>query len=126
MNSSRPYLIRAIHEWIVDNSLTPHMLVNATLPGARVPEQFIEDGKIVLNLSASAVQGLMLGNEHISFAARFGGKSQPICVPVNAVIALYARENGKGMVFPEEPGISETPDMETVDKPKKPIFTVVK
>jgi stringent starvation protein B len=126
MNSSRPYLIRAIYEWIVDNGLTPHMLVNATLPHTRVPEEFIEDGKIVLNLSVSAVQGLLLGNEHISFAARFSGKSSQIVVPVNAVIALYARENGKGMVFPDEPVTSESTVPELADTPKKPVFTVVK
>jgi stringent starvation protein B len=126
MNSSRPYLIRAIYEWIVDNGLTPHMLVNAGLPLTRVPEEFVEDGRIVLNLSVSAVQGLLLGNEQISFSARFSGKSSQIVVPVNAVIALYARENGKGMVFPEEPAISEATAPESADTPKKPVFTVVK
>jgi stringent starvation protein B len=102
------------------------MLVNAGLPLTRVPEEFVEDGRIVLNLSVSAVQGLLLGNEQISFSARFSGKSSQIVVPVNAVIALYARENGKGMVFPEEPAISEATAPESADTPKKPVFTVVK
>ncbi len=131
MNSSRPYLVRAIHEWIVDNGLTPHLLVNATLPGNQVPTQFIEDGRIVLNLSSTAVHGLVLGNDMVTFSARFSGKPFQVCVPVNAVIALYARENGKGMVFPEE-HVSATSaksvmqDEPGPDDPRKPVLTVIK
>ena len=102
MTSSRPYLIRALHEWVVDNGLTPHILVNAEMNDVNVPEQHIENGKIVLNLSPSSVVGLEMGNEYISFNARFGGKATDIFFPVASVIALYARENGQGMVFAEE------------------------
>ena len=102
MTSSRPYLIRALHEWVVDNGLTPHILVNAEMEGVSVPHQFIEDGKIVLNISPSSVVGLELGNEYISFNARFSGSATDIFLPVTAVIALYARENGQGMVFGED------------------------
>lgn len=102
MTSSRPYLIRALHEWVVDNGLTPHVLVNAEMEGVSVPQQFIENGKIVLNISPASVMGLELGNEYISFNARFSGSPTDIFLPVTAVIALYARENGQGMVFGED------------------------
>ena len=102
MTSSRPYLIRALHEWVVDNGMTPHILVNAEMEGVNVPPQFIENGKIVLNISPSSVMDLDLGNEYISFNARFSGTPTDIFLPVVAVVALYARENGQGMVFGED------------------------
>lgn len=102
MTSSRPYLIRALHEWIVDNNLTPHLLANAKHPDVVVPQQYAEDGKIVLNVSPGATNGMVLGNDYIEFAARFGGKSMNVMVPIDAVLAIYARENGQGMMFPEE------------------------
>ena len=102
MTSNRPYLLRALYEWILDNDMTPHILVDATVEGLDIPAQYVEDGKIVLNILPSAVHHLELSNEKVSFDARFSGKSCHIIVPVSAVIAIYARENGKGLIFPEE------------------------
>lgn len=104
MISSRPYLLRALLEWISDNGLTAHLLVDATRPDAVVPSQFVQDGKITLNIGPAAVQGLEMGNEWISFSARFAGKPMQVSVPVSAVLAIYARENGQGMMFGNEPG----------------------
>lgn len=102
MTPLKPYLIRSLYEWIVDNDLTPYLLVNAEDEGAIVPPQFIEDGKIVLNIRPQAVEGLLLGNELIEFNARFSGKSMHLIVPVAAVLAIYAKENGRGMIFDRE------------------------
>ncbi len=104
MTSSRPYLLRALLDWISDNALTAHLLVDATRPGVSVPAQFVQDGKITLNIGPSAVQGLEMGNEAISFSARFAGKPMQVYVPVGAVLAIFARENGQGMMFGNEPG----------------------
>lgn len=109
MSPSKPYLIRAIHEWIVDNDLTPHILVNALVPDIQVPEKYIENGRIILNINSSAVRSLSLGNEWIQFDARFDGVSMTVNVPMNAVLAIYARENGQGMVLEEEDDESPTP-----------------
>ncbi|MGD2083948.1 MAG: ClpXP protease specificity-enhancing factor [Chromatiales bacterium] len=103
MTSNRPYLIRAFYEWIVDNGLTPHLLVDATAEGAVVPERYVEGGRIVLNVGPTAVQGLRLDNDLVSFSARFGGVPMSVRVPPPAVLGVYARENGRGMLFPEEP-----------------------
>ena len=102
MKSNRPYLLRAVHEWIGDNGLTPYIVVDAAYPGVRVPPQAIHDGRVVLNLALRAVANLELGNERIRCMARFGGVSQPVDVPVAAVQAIYAHENGQGMMFPQE------------------------
>lgn len=102
MNSSRPYLIRAIHEWILDNEMTPHLLVDIEGEGVDVPAQQGQNGKIVLNISPQAVEGLMLGNDAIGFRARFGGIATEVYVPIAAVMAVYAKENGRGMVFSED------------------------
>ena len=102
MTSSRPYILRAIHQWITDNGLTPHLLVNAGFPGTRVPERYIDNGKIVLNISERAVSDYHQDNDWIMFQARFGGRSQEIVIPLPAVLAIYAKENGKGMVFGQE------------------------
>ena len=99
MNSNRPYLLRALYEWIVDNNCTPHILVAAEYPGARVPAGYAKDGQIVLNISPSAVRYLQMGNEVLTFEGRFGGVAQSLSVPVGAVLAIYARENGQGMAF---------------------------
>lgn len=104
MNSNRPYLLRAIYDWITDNNLTPYILVDAAREGVRVPPQVIKNGQVVLNLAMRAVANLDLGNEWISFQARFSGVSQSILIPVSAVLALYAQENGQGMMFPAEEG----------------------
>jgi len=127
MTSSRPYLIRSLYQWIVDNGVTPYVLVDALIDGVDVPEQHIQDNKIVLNIAPMAVQGLTLGDDAISFSARFSGKSMNILVPTEAVLAIYARENGQGMMFNEEPGSTTPPDGSSPndDKPK-PSLRVVK
>ena len=102
MISTRPYLIRAFYEWIVDSGCTPHIVVNAEFPSVEVPRAYVESGQIVLNIAMPAVQGLELKNEAISFQARFGGVAHELYVPVPAVMAIYAREYGRGMVFSEE------------------------
>ncbi len=99
MNSSRPYLIRALYEWIVENDCTPHLLVDADYPGARVPPGYAKDGQVVLNVSPSAVRHLHMDNDAVSFEGRFGGVPQSLFIPAAAVLAVYARENGQGMVF---------------------------
>ncbi len=111
-SSTRPYLIRAIYEWTLDNGLTPYLLVNARAPGARVPERYVDKGKIVLNIGPQAVQALELGNEQVSFQARFGGTPMAVEVPTPAVLAVYARETGQGMLFEEgeEPPPDPDPD----------------
>ena len=129
MTSSRPYMVRALYEWIVDNDMTPYILVDATLEFVQVPQQFIEDGKIVLNISPSATDALILGNQLIEFSARFSGVEQTISVPLNAVLAIYARENGQGMMFSDEDTDSELPPPDPDDTPPpngKPQLRVVK
>ncbi len=115
MNSSRPYLVRALYEWIVDNDCTPHLLVNADFPGVQVPAGFASDGQIVLNVSPGAVRHLHMDNEAISFEGRFGGVAHSLYVPSAAVLAIYARENGQGMVFDLEPPV---PGDEEADGPE--------
>ncbi|MEN0107796.1 ClpXP protease specificity-enhancing factor [Pseudomonas sp. GV071] len=111
MNSSRPYLIRALYEWIVDNDCTPHLLVNAEYPNVQVPQGFANDGQIVLNVSPSAVRHLHMDNDAVSFEGRFGGVAHTLFIPASAVLAIYARENGQGMVFDlESPVADEEPE----------------
>ncbi|WP_028635195.1 MULTISPECIES: ClpXP protease specificity-enhancing factor [Pseudomonas] len=107
MNSSRPYLVRALYEWIVDNDCTPHMLVNAEYPKVQVPDGFATDGQIVLNISPSAVRSLHMDNDAVSFEGRFGGVPHSLFVPIAAVLGIYARENGQGMVFELESPLEE-------------------
>jgi len=102
MTSNRPYLLRALSEWILDNQLTPFLLVDAEVEGVEVPDQYIDNGKVVLNISPFAVKGIVMSNESVTFSARFGGVSYPINIPVSAILAIYAKENGMGMMFPEE------------------------
>ncbi|MGJ7902862.1 ClpXP protease specificity-enhancing factor [Lysobacter sp. 1R34A] len=108
MTSHRPYLLRALYEWIADNGMTPHLLVDATRPSVQVPAHAVKDGKIVLNVAARAVSHLEMGNDLIRFSARFGGVSHPVSVPVGAVLAIYARETGQGMALPEDVGMEES------------------
>lgn len=124
MTSNRPYLIRAIHEWILDNDCTPYLLVDANAEGVEVPAEYIQDGKIVLNISPQAVEGLRLGNEEVGFLARFHGVSQLVSVPVSAVHAIYSKENGRGMMFTENDPDGEGP--EPSPEPPKPALKVVK
>ncbi len=103
LTPTRPYLARAIYEWICDNNLTPYLLVDATQPYTDVPQQFVQDGQIVLNLAPHSVHMLNMSNDAITFSARFSGASKDLYIPMNAVLGLYARENGQGLFFdPEE------------------------
>lgn len=102
MSSQRPYLLRALYEWIVDNDMTPHVLVDARVPGVRVPPHTVKDGQVVLNIAARAVGHLQMDNDALRFSARFGGVSHNVVVPLPAVIAIYARENGHGMALPQD------------------------
>src|SRR4249920_471640 len=101
VTSRRPYLLRAMHEWITDNQQTPHVVVDASLEGVEVPRQFVQNGKIILNVSYSATNGLTLGNDLVRFHARFGSVTHDVMVPVQAVLGIYARETGQGMIFSE-------------------------
>ncbi len=126
MIASRPYLLRALNEWLLDNGLTPHILVNAELDGVVVPARFIEDGKIVLNISPSAVKGLTINNDHLFFNARFCGDPMRVEVPVSAVMAIYARENNQGMLFAEEDVDAMDTDHERTRAHSKPHLKLVK
>lgn len=117
MTSHRPYLLRALHAWIADNDMTPHLLVDATRPSVQVPAFAVNDGKVVLNVAARAVSGLDMGNEAIVFTARFGGVSHTVWVPVAAVLAIYARETGQGMALPDEIGSGTADPSALVDNP---------
>jgi stringent starvation protein B len=100
--SRRPYLLRAMLDWMCDSGHTPHLIVDATLQGVRVPMAYVKEGRIVLNVSPSAVQSFHMDAEAVSFHARFGGVAQVVYAPINAVLGIYARETGQGMVFQEE------------------------
>jgi stringent starvation protein B len=102
MKPRRPYLLRAIHEWISDSLCTPHIVVDAGVKGVEVPRQYVKDGKIVLNVSWNATANLRLGNDELTFSGRFGGTSMSLCIPIQAVLAIYARETGQGMIFTDE------------------------
>lgn len=133
--STKPYMVRALHEWCVDNGLTPHLLV-AVNAQTRVPMAYVKDGEIVLNLNYAATKDLLIGNEAITFSARFGGVSQNLYVPMDAVRGIFARENGQGMFFqpedveqPEASVGSAEPEVEPEKKPsadKKPSLKLVK
>jgi stringent starvation protein B len=125
MTTSRPYLVRAIHEWILDNDMTPHLLVDIEGEGVEVPAQQGQNGKIVLNISPSAVEGLNLGNDAIIFRARFGGIATDVCVPIESVLAIYAKENGRGMVFNEDENSPE-PGGAASKSGKRPSLKIVK
>jgi stringent starvation protein B len=137
--SRRPYLLRAMLDWIVDCGYTPHLIVDATPDVVQVPRQFVKEGRIVLNISASATQAFQIGAAAVEFSARFGGVGHSIRVPVEHVLGIYARETGQGMVFTEEAGSlpaesgaagpgSEPPDppAPAPDRPKRPSLKVVK
>jgi stringent starvation protein B len=118
LTSNRPYLIRAMYEWISDNGLTPYLLVDARPPGVHVPPGAVKDGQVVLNVAIRAVSDLELGNHQISFLARFSGVSHQVSVPVSAVLAIYAQENGQGMMFPAES--AENTTVSPPDQPEPP------
>jgi stringent starvation protein B len=125
MTALKPYLIRSIYQWIIDNSLTPHLLVDATHSEAIVPVEHINDGQIVLNVRPAAIQGLDLGNTSIEFSARFNGQPTHIFVPIDSVLAIYAQENGRGMVFDPDEENDDTPP-EPSPPPKKSHLRIVK
>ncbi|OCQ20230.1 ClpXP protease specificity-enhancing factor [Pseudoalteromonas luteoviolacea] len=132
MTSNRPYLLRAFYDWIVDNQCTPHIVVNANYPQVQVPVQFVQDGQIVLNVSPSAANNFLMDKEALSFSARFSGQPMQVYVPVGAVLAIYARENGEGTIFSEsnvedeytqdaeEVELETTEEEPTVSQPKAP------
>ncbi|MEE4301906.1 MAG: ClpXP protease specificity-enhancing factor [Pseudomonadales bacterium] len=121
MLDQRPYLLRALNEWIVDSGCTPHVLVDATRAGVEVPDSAVSDGRVVLNISPTAVRYLHLGEESLTFEARFGGVARQVSVPLGAVLAIYARENGAGMAFePEDPQTGAPPGDERDDDPPPP------
>lgn len=124
MSSNRPYLLRALYEWIGDNDMTPHLLVDASCEGVQVPKAAIKDARVVLNIAARAVVGLDMGNRELRFKARFGGVSQSVIVPMAAILAIYAQETGQGMMLPEDGGaLAEEPPGDapepTDDGPKR-------
>ena len=129
MTSSKPYLIRALYEWILDNDTTPYILVDATGDRLVIPAGIARDGKVVLNLSPRAVENLEMTNDHISFSARFNGVSEDIYCPIGSLMAIYARENGEGMMFPPEDDETAQGDDSgggDDDKPKGPTLKVIK
>ncbi len=102
MTPRRPFMLRAFYDWLLENDLTPHLVVDATMPGVRVPMEYVQDGQIILNVAPRAVGNLELGNDEVTFNARFGGRPQVVIVPLYAVQAIYARENGAGTMFDPE------------------------
>lgn len=132
--SRRPYLLRAMHEWMTDNGQTPHVVVDAAVEGVVVPRQYVRDGKIVLNVSYAATAGLLLRNDAISFSARFGGAPFEVRLPVAAVLGIYARETGQGMIFSEDEPGGPAPEPPSGgpsgkpggDEPRRPQLKVVK
>ncbi|QYJ94360.1 ClpXP protease specificity-enhancing factor [Shewanella spartinae] len=123
MTPNRPYLLQAYYDWLMDNELTPHVVVDAYVPGTQVPQQYVKDGQIVLNITASAVGNLQIGHDFIEFNARFGGVPQQVVLPMASIVAIYARENGAGTVFDQEEAYQLEADardlgLSVVDEPK--------
>jgi len=108
MTSSKPYLVRALYEWILDNDNTPYILVDTSSDQVSIPNGIASDGKVVLNLAPTAIQNLQMTNEFVSFSARFNGVAEQIFVPISSLLAIYARENGEGMMFPGEEDDTDT------------------
>jgi stringent starvation protein B len=123
INSQRPYLLRAMHEWMTDNALTPHIVVDASSGNLNVPVEHIRENKIVLNVSYAATRGLVIGNDAVAFEARFNGIPRALSVPLDAVLGIYAKENGQGMVFAEE---AKPPPDDPGPDDKRPKLKVVK
>jgi stringent starvation protein B len=129
--AKRPYLLRAMHQWVTDCGHTPHVIVDVDRPGVEVPKAYVKEGKIVLNLSPSATQRLVIGNESVDFEARFAGVVHHVRFPVNAVLGIYARETGEGMVFSEadlgpEPPTRPSPAEEGGSSSRRPQLKIVK
>jgi stringent starvation protein B len=123
-SSTRPYLLRALHEWCTDSGFTPYVavLVDETV---QVPMEYVKNGEIVLNVGYDATAGMTLGNEFIEFKARFGGVPREIIIPINRVMAIYARENGQGMSFPMSPSSGETVPVQKKTTPARPVLSAV-
>lgn len=113
MTSSKPYLVRALYEWILDNDSTPYILIDVSNEQVRVPPSIANDDKLVLNLAPQAIDNLDISNDYLSFTARFSGVAEDIYCPMPSLLAIYARENGEGMMFPAE-------DEDKTSKPGKP------
>ena len=127
MTSNRPYLVRALYQWIGDNGLTPYLLVDAAVDQVRVPPGAAKDGRVVLNIAARAVSKFEVDNDSVHFHARFGGVSHSVYVPMAAVLAVYAQENGQGMMFSAENGPTLPPSPPTADEaPKRSHLRVIK
>lgn len=138
MKPSRPYIVKALYDWLLDSDLTPHLLVDANAVDVTIPLQFVEDGQIVMNINPSAVRNFYMDEQAISFNARFSGQPMDVYIPMKALLAIYARENGQGMGFGGEPGIEayledEVSEVEVLvdtevkeEKPKRPALKVVK
>lgn len=132
LSSKRPYLLRAMHEWMTANDQTPHVVVDAECPEVVVPHQHVQQGKIILNIGYSATRDLELGDEAISFGARFGGTPFVVTVPIDAVLGIYAKESGQGMIFSDNASedkpapIVQDAEVSTSDSPGKPNLRVVK
>jgi len=128
MTSQKPYLVRAIHEWLLDNQCTPYVLVNTHHESVQVPLDFVKDDRIVLNIAPDAVRDLLIDNEWISFSARFAGKAMDVFIPIVSVQAIYGKENNEGMFFPEEdlPPPSDDPDESSPVDKGRPSLKVVK
>ena len=126
--SKRPYLIRAMHEWMEDNLHTPHIVVDTSFDGVSVPQEHIKDGKIILNISESAAHNLKLTNDAVSFRARFGGVPFDVWAPIRSVLGIYARETGQGMIFSHDTERSEPPELqENLEETRsRPHLTIVK
>lgn len=127
MTPRRPFMLRAFYDWLLENDLTPHLVVDATMPGVRVPMEYVQDGQIILNVAPRAVGNLELGNDEVTFNARFGGRPQVVIVPLYAVQAIYARENGAGTMFDPEPAYEQDfesdiaiEDIDTTDVEQQP------
>lgn len=127
MTSSRPYLIRAIYQWIVDNNKTPYLLVDASYHGVVVPESYIENDRIILNISPAAAHDIHLEDDSVSFSARFSGQAMSVFIPVMAVMAIYAKENGQGMMFADDDNNGSDADSDgSGSQPKRPSLKIVK
>lgn len=117
MSALRPYLFRAIYDWALDNGFTPHVVINASAAGVIVPAGFVRDGRITLNIHPQAIQQFVYDNEGVAFSARFNGAPFEVFIPMIAVVAVFAKENGRGMFFPEEPLETPTPPGTGESKP---------
>lgn len=131
MLAQRPYLLKSLYNWIVDSECTPHIIVDATEVAVQVPHQFVEDGKIVLNIAPLSVDGFSMDDDAVAFNARFGGQPMQIYVPIFAIEGIYAQENGAGTMFVAEPVYdalkkSKAMQPEQIEKQKRPVFTIVK